>query len=237
MTRVFRGGMSAGACLLAPIVLMCAMAADAAAQAWVPPAGVGTVGISFQDIDNTGHRLDDGSFLPGFESISRSLLLDVDYAFTDRLSISAGLPFVASRYTGAEPSFSDLPIDECRCWNQGWQDFTVTARYNLWNAAFALTPSVSFGLPSHDYDYFGEAVLGRNLREVRLAIDAGHRLDVISPRLSIAGRYSYAIVEKVLDISNNRSNASFEVGVLATRRRAACCRGSVRTAGFAPRSS
>jgi hypothetical protein len=45
------------------------------------------------------------------------------------------------------------------------------------------------------------------LKELQLTIDAGHSLDAITPRLSIAGRYSYAIVERVLDIPNNRSTA------------------------------
>ena len=43
----------------------------------------------------------------------------------------------------------------------------------------------------------GEAVVGRNLREVRIAVDAGQRLDAISPKLSVQGRYSYAFVERV----------------------------------------
>ena len=42
--------------------------------------------------------------------------------------------------------------------------------YNLLNDAFALTPSVSIGTPTHDYNYFGEAVVGRNLNEVRLTL-------------------------------------------------------------------
>src|SRR5262245_59738247 len=84
--------------------------------------------------------------------------------------------------------------------------------------SFALTPSVSFGAPTNNYNYFGEAVVGRNLTEVRIAFDAGQRLDMISPRLSVSGRYSYAFVEKVLDIPNNRSNITFDVGYLASRK-------------------
>ncbi len=144
------------------------------------------------------------------------MLLDVDYAITDRFSLAVGLPYIAAKYTGPLPSFAG-EVDECRCWHHGWQDFGATARYNLVNGAFALTPSVSFGVPSHDYAYFGEAVVGRNLKELRLVLDAGHRLDAISPRLSVQGRYSYAFVEKVLDLPNNRSNASLEAGVLLTR--------------------
>ena len=188
------------------------------AQAWAPPAGVGAVNIVYQTIDNTGHRTTDGSMLKGYDSFSRAVLLEMDYAVTDRFSLTAGVPYLGAKYTGPLASFSQLPIDECHCWNHGWQDFGATARYNLLNGSFALTPSVSLGMPTHDYSYFGEAVLGRNLREVRIGIDAGQRLDAISPRLSVAGRYSYAFVEKVIDVPNNRSNVALESAFLVTRK-------------------
>jgi hypothetical protein len=190
----------------------------ASAQAWVPPAGVVIVSVVYQDINNTNHRLTDGSLFDGYDSRSRGALLSVDYAITDRLSFSVGLPYLGAKYTGPEPSLFGLPLDECFCWNHGWQDVSATVRYNVSNGAFALTPSISFGVPSHAYDYFGEAVLGRNLNEVRVAIDVGRRMDAISDRLSISGRYSYALVEKVLDLPNNRSNMALETGFMATRR-------------------
>src|SRR5262245_54213446 len=184
----------------------------ASAQAWVPPAGIGVVSVVYQDINNTNHRLADGSLFDGYDSQSRGVLLTLDYAVTDRWSFSVGLPYIASKYTGPEPSFFGLPIDDCFCWNHGWQDVGGTLRYNLANESFALTPSISFGVPTHNYDYFGEAVVGRNLNEVRVAIDAGRRLDAISDRLSISARYSFAFVEKVLNLPNNRSNTSVEAG-------------------------
>ena len=110
------------------------------------------------------------------------------------------------------------PRDECRCWQSGWQDFGFTARYNLVNGAFALTPSVSFGVPSHDYEFRGEAVVGQHLKEMRVGVDAGQRLSAISPNLYLQGRYSYTFVERVIDIPNNRSNATVEGGFLITRR-------------------
>jgi len=201
------------------LLAISASASAAFAQAWVAPARVGAVTVVYQDIDNTGHRLADGSlFPPGYDSVSRSVLLGFDYAVTDRFSFAVEVPYLASKYTGPEPSLFGLPIDECFCWNRGWQDLGVTARYNLANGAFALTPSISLGMPTHDYSYFGEAVLGRNLNEVRIALDVGQRLDAISPRLSVAGRYSYAVVEKVLDLANNRSNMGLGADVLITRR-------------------
>src|SRR5688572_8218407 len=154
--------------------------AAAHAQAWVPPARIGVVSVVYQAINNTNHRLTDGSLFDGYDSLSRGVLFNLDYAFTDRFSISVGAPYLGSKYTGPEPSLFGLVVDDCICWNHGWQDFGFTARYNLRNDAFALTPSVSLGVPTHNYDYFGEAVLGRNLNEIRLQVDVGQRLDAIS---------------------------------------------------------
>ena len=203
------------------VAVSAALSSSAFAQAWVPPANIGFVTVAYQQIINTGHRLDDGSFLPGFESASRSMLVNFDYAVSDRFSFSVGLPYVAAKYEGPEPSVFGLDIDECRCWNHGWQDVSATARYNIRNDAFALTPSVSFGIPSHEYASRGEAAVGRNLREISFALDAGRRLDAISDKLSVSGRYSYAMVEKVDDVSNNRSNFGLEVAVRATRKTSA----------------
>lgn len=200
-------------------VLLMLPARSARAQAWVPPAGAGAVTFVFQAIDNTGHRLDDGSLLPEGKSTNVALSVEGEYAVTDRLSVAAGIPYVFSKFRGpANPEALLLPVDSCHCWQSGWQDFGFTARYNLVNGAFALTPSVSYGVPSHAYDYQGEAVVGRRLQEVRVALDAGRRLDAISQRLSVQGRYSYAFVEQVLDVPNNRSNASVTGAFQFTRR-------------------
>jgi hypothetical protein len=192
---------------------------QARAQAWMPPAGVGSVSVSIQQIRNTGHLLTDGSRLDDGKSVDASIYIEAEYALTDRVSLSAGLPFVFAKYIGPGPTpFNFLPVDACHCWHGGWQDFAMTARYSVTKGWFGLAPSVSAGVPSHDYDFRGEASLGRNLKELRVAVDAGQRLDAISPRLSIQERYSYAFVERVLGIANNRSNATLEGTFLLTRR-------------------
>ncbi len=89
----------------------------ASAQAWVAPGHVGSVNIVFQDVQHTGHLLHDGSELGGYDSESQGLLLEVDYAITDRFSITAGIPYIGARYIGPEPSFFGLEIDDCHCWN------------------------------------------------------------------------------------------------------------------------
>ena len=203
------------------VVAFVAPATNAAAQAWVPPRGVGSVSFTYQRISNTGHRRTNGFLAERGQTIDMGLYVEGEYAFTDRLSVSAGLPYVFAKYTATVPPAPPIPyppVDQCHCWNSGWQDFGFTARYNVVGGAFTLTPSLSVGVPSHGYDWRGEAVVGRDLKEVRIAVDAGQRLDAISPKLSAQGRYSYAFVEPVIDIPNNRSNASVEVAFLLTRK-------------------
>ena len=206
------------------IVLFLATADHAKAQAWVLPRGEGALSFIYQRIDNTGHRRTNGFLVPHGRSLDMSLYLEAEYAFTKRFSVTGGLPYVFTKYTDSNPPAPPipyLPVDQCHCWHSGWQDFGMTARYNLAGGAagaFALTPSVSLGAPSHDYDFRGESVLGRDLREVRIAIDAGRRLDAILRNLSVQGGYSYAFVEKVMGISTNRSNANLEGDYLVKRR-------------------
>ena len=76
-----------------------------------------------------------------------------------------------------------------------------------------LTPSVSVGVPSHNYEYVGEAVVGRRLNELRVAVDAGQRLDGLLRGLSVQAGYRYSIVEQSLDVPNNRSNGLAQAAV------------------------
>jgi hypothetical protein len=199
-------------------------ASDARAQAWVLPRGEGTLSFTYQRIDNAGHRRTNGLLVPRGVSLDMSLYLEAEYAITNRLSVTAGLPYVFAKYTDPNPppqGIPFLPNDQCRCWQSGWQDLGLTARYNLVGGAsdaFALTPSVSLGVPSHDYSFRGEATLGRNLREERIGIDVGRRLDILSSSISVQGGYSYAFVEKVMGISTNRSNGHLDAGYSITRK-------------------
>jgi hypothetical protein len=204
-----RGALAAGAFI--------AFAAVVSGQAWVPPAGVGSVNFLSQYTDHTGHLLADGSKLGGYDSVSSAGYLEVDYAFTNRLSISAGLAYVGAKYLGPEPSYGG-ELDDCHCWNSDWQDAGLTVRYNLFNGSFALTPSIAYGAPTANYPYYGEATIGRRLDELRLAVDAGMRLDTISPKLSLSGRYSFAFVEKAAHIGTNRSDLLMSIGYQFTSR-------------------
>jgi hypothetical protein len=82
----------------------------------------------------------------------------------------------------------------------------------------AVTPSASLGLPSHNYEYRGESVAGRHLRELTLALNATRRLDFLSRNATFSARYSYSVVEKVFDISTNRSNLTLEGDYMLRRK-------------------
>lgn len=184
-----------------------------AAQAFTAPEGVGSLTIATQVIENTGHRFSDGFLLAAGQSRSMSLLAELDYAVTDRLATTVGIPFVFAKYTGALPPPSRLPVDACQCWHSSFQDFSLAARYRVGNTTWAITPGIRYIRPSHDYRYEGEAVVGRNLQEVQIGVTAGLRLVDLLPRASVQGGYTYSLVEKPLaEISINRSNGFLDFG-------------------------
>jgi hypothetical protein len=186
----------------------------------VPPAGIGYVGFAFEAIDNTGHLLTDGTLVPDGKSVDLGVDVEIGYAFSNRVSVSGSIPYVSAKYNGpGQTPFTFLPVDSCFCWHSGWQDFTLTARYNIVNKpALGMTPSISIGVPSHAYNFRGEAVIGHRLKQMQAALAAGRRLDQISPKLSIQGRYAYTLVERVLQIQNDRSNIDVEGAFQVTRK-------------------
>ena len=68
----------------------------------MPPAHFGAVTFGLQRIDNTGHLLTGGvsdTMFPG-KSKNASVYLAIEYAFTDRLSVELGLPYVWAKFEG-----------------------------------------------------------------------------------------------------------------------------------------
>jgi len=186
---------------------------SAAAQAFTPPEGVGAVTLAWQFVDNTGHRFSDGSVLARGQSVTTSALVEVDYGVTDRLSATIGIPYVFAKYTGANAPLSNLPVDLCRCWNSAFQDFSLSARYRFGPDAWALTPMMRYDRPSHDYQYVGEAVVGRDLQEAQVGVTAALKLTHVLPKANVQASYFYAMVEKPLDdVGINRSNSAVEFG-------------------------
>lgn len=197
---------------LAALGLLLGGSPEAAAQAFTPGQGLLAVTTLYQVVDNTGHRLSDGFMLRDGQSISMGGLVDAEYGVTDRFAVTLGLPYILAKYRGVGPTPANLPVDSCRCWHSGFSDVTGTARYRFGNDFRAVTPTIGFTLPSHAYNYQGEAVLGRRLKEVRLGGTAAVRPAFLSGSV-FSFTYAYAFVEKdKVKIPNNRSNASLDIG-------------------------
>jgi len=208
--------------LLTAIATLLVAASPAAAQAWTFPAHTGAVTFVAQEIDHVGRMDNEGHRKPVGKAVNFGVDLEVDYAFTDHWSISTTMPYILSKYKDTEPPPFGLPfqdVDECRCWNDSFADFGVTTHYTVINRdeAFVLTPFVSAGVPSHPYDYAGEAVVGRRLKELRFGTYAGQRLDRVLPGLSVQASYGYTVVGQVEDVPNNRSNGSAVVNMAFPR--------------------
>jgi hypothetical protein len=184
----------------------------AEAQAFTPDKGLLSLTALYQVVDNTGHRLSDGFMLRDGQSLSMGALFEGEYGVTERFAVSLGLPYIGAKYRGVGPTPANLPVDSCRCWHQGFADFFGSLRYRLGNDVFAFTPILGLNLPSHAYNYQGEAVLGKRLKEFRVGSALAWRPDFL-PRSVVSATYSYAIVERdIVDIPNNRSNLLVEVG-------------------------
>jgi len=189
-----------------------------AAQAFTPPQGVGSVTLAWQFVDNTGHRLSDGIALALGESVTTSALVEFDYGVTNRLSATVGIPYVFAKYTGSGPPLSGLAIDTCHCWSSEFQDLSLAVRYRLGNERWAVAPILKFERPSHDYPYVGEAVVGRNLREVQVGVATAVKLVDLLSRASVQGGYTYSFVEKpIQDVRIDRNNGFVEFGYALTR--------------------
>jgi hypothetical protein len=193
-----------------------------AAQAWAPRAREGDVTFVTQTIDHLGRIINDDTRFECCGTTNVAIVADVDYGLSSRWSVSASLPYVFAKYRGGPPppppdpaSFLPYPeVDSCHCLHSGFQDLGLGVHYNPLTVrrSFSLMTSITYGNPTHNYEYAGEAVIGFSLTELGLNADAGQRLDFIVPGLEVDGHYGYTIVERALDISHNRSNARLHAG-------------------------
>jgi hypothetical protein len=203
------------------LVLLLLAAGRAEAQAWLPPKGGGAVSLTLGDYAFDGHFDADGSRDPYGGTRAKSVWVEGTYAITNRLAVSAGLPFVATKFSGTFPEGVPLgPLDKDRRYHGDFQDFRGELAWNAIPGDFALTPFAGVGLPSHEYEYRGEAVPGKDLKEAYLGAAAGRSFAPFLPKAYLHARYSYAFVEKKdVDVKTlNRSNLDGELGFEPARR-------------------
>jgi hypothetical protein len=191
-------------------------AADAGAQAWLPPKGEATLGLGFlhtsadEHLDYQGHAANLGVMT------WNNVMADLSYGITDRLAVRLNIPFVISRYDGPfpHPRVAGQPNLDDGNWHSTFQDLLAEVRFRATQGSFVVTPFAAVAVPTNHYVYYGHAAPGRDLVEGQFGVAAGRLLDPLLPNAYGQVRYMYGIPEKVLGMSHNRSQVNFEVGYL-----------------------
>ena len=179
------------------------------AQAWVPARGEGAVAVAFQSMLVTKH-LNQTTRVDAGRIDTNVMLTDFTFGVTDKIAVDVAVPLVMARYTGSRPH-AGTNIDD-GTYRGSFTDVRFALRYNLTREGAVITPYIGSVVPSHDYAYYGHAAPGQRLRELQVGIYGAKLFESGLPGLFVSGRYGYGFVEKVVDISHNRSLADLEVG-------------------------
>jgi hypothetical protein len=179
------------------------------AQAWLFPKGEGAVSLSYQNIYVRKHVFALGEAFDRGHIVSHGAIVGVDYSLANRLAVRLSLPYIAAKYNGPFPH--QLPVDGGR-YHSSAQDLTIDLRYNVARRPLVITPFFTAVLPSHGYEYFAHSAVGRNVREYHVGANLGRRLNPVLPKAYLQARYSYAYVQRIYDVSPNRSNVEAQLG-------------------------
>ena len=207
----YKGGRGAPWLALTP-GLLCAGICHA--QAWMPAAGSSDFSASYTDSFDTKHYLFDGSEIDAGHIRYYTYGLAGSYSPTDRLMLNASVPVIRSIYMGAFPH--PTSVDD-GTYHTTYTDLRTEAHYQLLLDPVALAPYVAYVLPMHHYATLGHASPGRGLHETWLGMGMGKSLDEWIPRTYVQARFTYAIVQKVQDISHDKENIEAEIGYYVTR--------------------
>lgn len=202
-----------GPLLRALAIGACLHATCANAQAWLPESGTTTFSLGLNDVLNKKHYLPDGSEFDAGHTRVKSTSLSFAWSPSDRWMITGGLPYVRSRYYGERPHPTE--IDDGHE-HSTFTDLRVEAHYQLLDGPVAFAPFAAFVVPVKDYETLGHAAPGRGLKEYWLGFYTGALLDDWLPSTYVQLHYDYAIVEKVVGISHDRSRADLEFGHFLT---------------------
>ena len=168
-------------------------------------AGHGHFSVDFQVIRIDGFRNSSG-VSPIGTADTQSLNFDFSYYVTDRLTVSAGIPYIRKRYNGTlrhnplalDPPRPDVENVDLGDWNTDFQDFHLGVRYLAKEGPVSVEPYAYLGVPSHDYPFFGHAAVGQQL----LKFDVGTSI-TWKPGLSNAyyqADVGYVFVEETLGV-------------------------------------
>lgn len=207
-------------------VILCCMgvffhflfAREAAAQAWISPKHTGSITFVYQNQFKKDFRLNGQPTNPGTVRL-QGVFVNVDYSLTDKLAISATLPFLASKYEGTLLLHDEVPFDGVYTgyldngqYHSSFQDFGLNLRYNVSAHPFLFTPYVRYGVPTGNYPILGFSAVGQRLQQWEVGAHVGRLLDPFLPDAYIHVSYGYAFVKKIADVNLDRSNFNLQFG-------------------------
>jgi hypothetical protein len=192
----------------APAFLQC--------QAWLPARGDGYLSLNYVGLSTSDHLISSGQPQDRGPMQQSTASVGVFYGITDRLAVSADVPYVASKFTlapGLAPNAHDLEahIDD-GSYHGTYQDFHAAVKYNVLRGAVMVTPFFELTIPTHQYETFGHSASGKYLRESRVGMNIGRLLNPILPRAYFDLRYAYSFVQNLEDMNLDRNNVDLEVG-------------------------
>lgn len=200
------------------LALALAGAGQASAQAWLPPKGEASLTLGFSR-NSADHHIDylGQAVGPGLMEWNQGIW-DLGYGITDRLAVRVGVPFVASRYSGANPhpALPGKPRYDDGTWHSAFQDLRAEVRFKATTGSLAVTPLVALVVPTSGYAQLAHSALGRHLVEGQVGVNAGRLLDPVLPNAYLQARYTYTFVERVLGTMHDRSNIAFDLGYFVT---------------------
>jgi hypothetical protein len=190
------------------------------AQAWLPDKGSFNTTFVFNDVLNLEHWLPDGEAIDVGHTRSQTYALLANYGITDKLMVSASLPYIVTEYFGPRPSHGGQPGHNVDNGDEhgSFTDLRVGLHYQVLLEPFAFAPYIAYVTPVTGYYTRGHAAQGRGIHEFILGFNVGKNLNEWLPGTYTQLRYSYAFVEKLQGVKHDRSDLNLEIGTFVNSR-------------------
>ena len=192
-----------------PATLALVLATGSSAEAQPLPAGEGAVTVWYERATSSEHLNREGQADRLGSELFHVVFGDVDYGLTDRLTVGGTLVWLGTEWNGPE-HLSHGPIDTGE-FHYSLQDVRLDARYSADVRSVTVTPFISLGTPTRDYEVRGHSAFGRGLADTQVGVGFGGSVGRAGYLYSSV---AYAFVERVDDApyDMDRINGELEFG-------------------------
>jgi hypothetical protein len=182
-------------------------------------AGRGSIGVEFQHLYSHGDYGGPAGKNSGNVTFY-TYELEASYFVAPGWEIDASLPYTSGKVTGnyphpRVPCF--LPSGTCGptlvddgAYHGTFSDWHAQLRYHADYAGFYWTPSVGIFVPSHNYPFYGSAVVGQRLTKYEVGLQLDHQFELSN--FFYSARVLYVILPRTLGIDANYNRVGFDAG-------------------------